>query len=208
MLRRCRVIYPLTSYPRCCRMHLERFFNCLPITELRMKKDLCLRARERERNLISLGTVLSPEIPEWMVPREEAVSLERDFYFLTRLSRQNLRLRGRWVMVNRIRARTKGWTCLRMSRISFTTHGEWFKIDYNEALGRIQIWWNWMKREPYDLGGALAPEWKEHVEYLSRKNTMPNCSGKNRKAVDFGKASWRPRDCLGLTVFPWLRGKS
>ena len=120
---------------------------------------------------------------------------------------QNLRLRARRVMVNRIRTRTKGWKCLRMSKITVTTYGEWFKIDYNEALGRIQIWWNRMKREPYDLGGVLAPEWEEQIGYLSRENTMPSCSGRNKTAINFGKASWRPRDCLGLIVFSWPQGE-
>ncbi|KAL8795024.1 MAG: hypothetical protein Q9195_002472 [Heterodermia aff. obscurata] len=80
----------------------------------------------------------------------------------------------------------------------FTTHGEWFKIDYNEALSKVQKWRDWMQREPYELGGALALEWEEQIEYLNRKTDYAELLTKERERDQLWKSF---REHSG---FPWI----
>ena len=80
----------------------------------------------------------------------------------------------------------------------FTTHGEWFKIDYNKALSRVQKWRDWMSREPYELGGVLAPEWEEHIEYLSRKTNYADMLRKEERSDQLWKSFMKTSE------IPWI----
>ena len=79
-----------------------------------------------------------------------------------------------------------------------TTHGEWFKIDYKKALGRVQKWRDWMNREPYELGGVLAPEWEEHIEYLNRKTNYAEILRKEEESDQLWKSFMK------ISEIPWI----
>lgn len=80
----------------------------------------------------------------------------------------------------------------------FTTHGEWFKIDYREALDRVQKWRGWMEREPYELSGILAPEWEEHIEYLNRKTNYAEVLRKEQESDQLWKSFMK------TSGLPWI----
>ena len=47
-----------------------------------------------------------------------------------------------------------------------TKHGEWFKMDKEEAIKRVEQWRKWMRREPYDIHGILKSDWQKRIESL------------------------------------------
>ena len=49
-----------------------------------------------------------------------------------------------------------------------TKHGEWFKMDKEDAIERVEQWRNWMRREPYDVHGILKSDWQKRIKSLLR----------------------------------------
>lgn len=47
-----------------------------------------------------------------------------------------------------------------------TKHREWFKIDKEEAMHRVEQWREWMRREPYDIHGILKSDWQKRIKSL------------------------------------------
>ena len=57
----------------------------------------------------------------------------------------------------------------------FTKHGEWFRIDVDEAVRRVEQWREWMRQEPYRNAGTageghLKLYWGQRVKYCLRNN--------------------------------------
>ena len=48
-----------------------------------------------------------------------------------------------------------------------TEHGEWFKIDSEDAIRTVDKWRGWMQRDPYDMDGNLKLEWQKRVSVFS-----------------------------------------
>ena len=60
-----------------------------------------------------------------------------------------------------------------------TKHGEWFKIDAQEAVRRVQKWRNWMRQTPYEepdseYEGELKDDWKRRVNCCEREPGLPD----------------------------------
>ncbi|KAL8795020.1 MAG: hypothetical protein Q9195_002468 [Heterodermia aff. obscurata] len=62
---------------------------------------------------------------------------------------------------------------------NFTKHGEWFRIDAEEAENRVEQWRNWMRQEPYKKPGSagageLKSDFRRRVQYLyEHPSTIP-----------------------------------
>ena len=60
-----------------------------------------------------------------------------------------------------------------------TQHGEWFKIDAQEAVRRVEAWRDWMRQKPYekprsDYQGELKDNWQRRVDYCENQARLPN----------------------------------
>ena len=60
-----------------------------------------------------------------------------------------------------------------------TKHGEWFKIDAQEAVRRVQEWRKWMRQKPYEKPGSeyegeLKDHWKGRVDYCENEAGLPD----------------------------------
>lgn len=49
-----------------------------------------------------------------------------------------------------------------------TKHGEWFKMDKEDAIQRVEQWREWMRREPYDVHGILKSDWQKRIKSFLR----------------------------------------
>ena len=47
-----------------------------------------------------------------------------------------------------------------------TTHGEWFEIEYQQALKVVKKWRDWMAKKPYGETAFLKAEWTERIQVL------------------------------------------
>ena len=45
----------------------------------------------------------------------------------------------------------------------FTRHGEWFEMDKDEAMQRVENWREWMRSEPYNDDGVLLAKWLSRI---------------------------------------------
>ncbi len=50
----------------------------------------------------------------------------------------------------------------------YTDHGEWFKIDEEEASLRVERWRQWMRQEPYDGAGDMKSDFRRRVDYCEK----------------------------------------
>ena len=60
-----------------------------------------------------------------------------------------------------------------------TKHGEWFKIDAQKAVRRVQEWRNWMRQKPYEKpdsvdAGELKYDWARRVDYCLKEPKLPD----------------------------------
>ena len=60
-----------------------------------------------------------------------------------------------------------------------TKHGEWFKIDAQEAVRRVQEWRNWMRQKPYEKpdsvdAGELKDDWARRVDRCLKEPKLPD----------------------------------
>lgn len=53
-------------------------------------------------------------------------------------------------------------------RDGYTEHGEWFKIDEEEACLRVERWRQWMRQEPYEGAGDMKSDFRRRVDYCER----------------------------------------
>ena len=49
-----------------------------------------------------------------------------------------------------------------------TEHGEWFKINPQEAINTVNKWRDWMHQEPYDGYGDLKSDWRNRIAAFAR----------------------------------------
>ena len=54
----------------------------------------------------------------------------------------------------------------RISLPKLTKHGEWLQMSKEDALARVALWKDWMRRNPYDDRGVLKPEWQKRIQTL------------------------------------------
>ena len=55
---------------------------------------------------------------------------------------------------------------------TFTKHGEWFKMSKADAMQRVELWREWMRREPYDAYGVLKPEWQRRISRCEKNKSF------------------------------------
>jgi len=66
----------------------------------------------------------------------------------------------------------------------YTDHGEWFKIDEEEASLRVERWRQWMRQEPYDGAGDMKSDFRRRVDYCEKHM-------KNLQEEDDAKERWK-----------------
>ena len=69
-----------------------------------------------------------------------------------------------------------------------STHNEWFKIDYQEALKIVKKWKDWMAQKPYGDTAFLKGEWIERIETLEHNDGYAQILEKENKEGELWKS--------------------
>lgn len=83
-------------------------------------------------------------------------------------------------------------------------HKEWFQMGKEEALLRVKLWQQWMRREPYDASqGLLKREWRERIKALEKDPSYAETIETEHASGNYWQTFMREREFLGTD--PLLR---